>query len=162
MDEFENRTYPLQEHMGFQHRSWTIERIGWLVMSAVLVVALTGAFGGGVVSRTTIGQPPLSVQYDRFQRITKLARFIVHLGGPETERRLTLGPAFQAHYEVSDIQPHPLRSTSGSDGLDLSFAAGASELTIVIWAHPRRFGPIKFAVAGAGAQPLELSPFVYP
>jgi hypothetical protein len=162
MEEQQSRVYPIQEHMSFQRRSWTIERVGWLVMLGILALALAGLFGGGALSRQTIGQSPLSVEYDRFQRITKLARFTIRLGGSETERRLTLGPAFQSHYEVSDIQPQPLRSSAGADGLDMQFAAGAGELSVVIWAHPRKFGSVKFTVSGAAAQPLELSPFVYP
>ena len=30
MDELASRKYPVREHMGFQRRLWTIERIGWL------------------------------------------------------------------------------------------------------------------------------------
>jgi hypothetical protein len=45
MDELASREYPVREHMGFQRRMWVIERIGWLVLAAITLLALLGLFG---------------------------------------------------------------------------------------------------------------------
>ena len=37
----------LDEHIGFQRRSWRVQRIGQIVVVLVVLAALAGLFGGG-------------------------------------------------------------------------------------------------------------------
>ncbi len=79
------------------------------------------------------------------------------------EASLTLSPAFADNFQISDIEPRPLRSTAGPGGLEFVFhAPAAGELSLVIWAHPRSFGFFDlFAAAGAGGR-VPFSILVYP
>ncbi len=58
MREMESRDYPIREHMVFQGRWWAIERIGWVVLSLILLAALAGFLGDGRTSERTVGQGP--------------------------------------------------------------------------------------------------------
>lgn len=162
MSELQSRHYPIQEDMKFQRRSWTIERLGWIALGLFLLIALAGFLGDGRTSERTVGKPPFTVQYDRFQRLTKEARYIVQIdGGGAGERQLLFDPGFQRDYEIASIEPRPARSSAGPDGLDLRFDAPAGGLKVVIWTHPRRFGTANVTLR-SGGDSVSLWSLVYP
>jgi len=160
MQELQSRSYPIREDMAFQRTSWVVERAGWIVLTLLLIAALAGLFGHGWLSKQKIGNATLGVEFDRFQRISKVTSYIVSVksGG---EPKLTLGRKFQTAYEVIDVEPHPVRSSAGERGLELQFASAGDNLRAVIWARPRSFGRMRFSIASDGA-PLTVRAFVYP
>jgi len=164
MDEFASRNLPIREDMRFQRRSWIVERVGWWVLVLLALIALSGAFGIGPLSWQTARSGSLTVEYERFQRITRLARFTFNISGQTgSESRLHLSEAFQKNFEVSDIQPQPARSSSGPDGLDLTFATdGANAARIVVWAHSRRYGVSDITARVGSEAPASFWVFVYP
>jgi hypothetical protein len=164
MDEFASRQVPIKEDMRFQRRSWIVERIGWSVLVLLALIGLSGAFGIGPLSWQTAQGGSLSVEYERFQRITRLARFTFEVKAQtEPELRLHLSRAFQQEFEISKIQPEPTRSTAGADGMDLTFPTdGANAARIVIWAHSRRYGTTDIAARVGNEAPVSFWVFVYP
>jgi len=164
MDEFASRQAPVQENMRFQRRSWIVERVGWSILVVLALIGLSGAFGIGPLSWQTASGGSLKVEYERFQRITRLARFTFEVSaqsGPEL--RLHLNKPFQQDFEVSNIQPQPTHSAAGADGMDLFFGnAGAGAARIVIWAHSRRYGKSDLVARVGDEAPLPFWVFVYP
>src|SRR3954451_20711661 len=102
------RTYPVREDMRFQSMTWTLERVAWALLALVPLAALTGVFAHGPLSRQTAQAPnsAFSVDYERFQRNTVQARFVVHMPSAEADEvRLRLCPDFQRIYEIQSTQP---------------------------------------------------------
>ncbi len=164
MDEFASRGYPVNEDMRFQRRSWVVERAGWLVLAAITLAGLSGIFGNGPASWQRITAGPLTVEYERFQRATRTSAFVFTITAAEgAESVLRLGAPFQKAFEISSIEPRPLRSRAGPDGLALTFAAKAGAPSqIVIWARSRRYGLSAITAAADGSAPLSSWVFVYP
>jgi hypothetical protein len=162
MDELASRKYPVGEHMRFQRRMWVIERIGWLVLALIVVLALLGLFGSGVLSKSRVSAGSLTIDYARFERATRSTRFTFHFAAsPNNQRRLRLNRPFLGDYEISSIQPPPARSSA--DGLDLTFAAPAGRAAdVVIWAHPHSYGTMQLEARADDEPPLKFSVFVYP
>jgi hypothetical protein len=148
--------------MRFQRRTWLIERIGWLVLALIVLLALLGLFGSGFLSKRSVGAGALTIHYERFQRATRLVQFTFHFApSPRSERRLRLNAAFQKTYEVSSIQPPPARSNA--DGVNLTFAVPVGgPADVVIWAHPRAYGTTQIEIRADDEPPLTFSAFVYP
>jgi hypothetical protein len=162
MDELASRKYPVREHMRFQRRLWVIERIGWLVLALIVLLALLGLFGSGVLSKSSVGAGSLTVDYARFERATRATRFTFHFAASQGgERRLRLNRTFQRDYEIGSIQPPPARSSA--DGIDLTFGVPAGRpADVVIWAHPHSYGTMHFEARADDEPPLKFSVFVYP
>jgi hypothetical protein len=59
----------------FQRRVWRVQRIGWLIIAAVIVAALLGVFGGGPLSRAAVQGDGLRLEYERFARLQQSTRF---------------------------------------------------------------------------------------
>jgi hypothetical protein len=166
LDERQDRQHPVPEDMRFQHRTWIVERVSWLALGLLVCVALAGLFGQGPLSRATAstGEQGIAVDYERFQRITRIARFEIRMAPFDSQdATLRLSRQFQESYEVSSIQPWPLRSTAGPETLELAFARPASgDLLVTIWAHPRRYGLMRVQASGDRGGPVQLPIIVYP
>jgi hypothetical protein len=157
----DTRDWPIREDIAFQARVWTAQRAAWIGFVLIPLLALSGVFAHGVLSeRTAGGVPPMSVDYEAFQRVTDLTRFVIHVA-PAGSSELRLGAPFQQTYEIESLTPQPARSTAGDDGLRMTFDHPGGPLSVVIWARPRRFGRLAFS-ADSGGTPLTLNILVYP
>jgi hypothetical protein len=157
MDELASRQYPVQEHMAFQRRMWIVQRIGWVMLGVISLAAL-------FLSKRTATGAGMSVEYERFERATRRASFVFRFAASaNTERRLHLNRAFQEGFEISSIQPPPLRSSVDADGIDLTFAVTPSVANqIVIWARPHRYGTVGIEARVDDTLPVDLRVFIYP
>jgi hypothetical protein len=164
MREQDSRNYPVREDMRLQAAFWAWERATWAVIIAILLIALTGLFAHGPLSQKTMADGALSLTYERFQRVTALTRLSARISVPHgDEASLTLSPPFPDRFQIADIEPRPLRSSAGSRGLELVFAAPSEgELSILIWAHPRSFGIFDLAAAADPEGRVAFSILVYP
>jgi hypothetical protein len=159
------RTYPVREDMRFQTMTWTLERVAWALLALVPLAALTGVFSHGPLSWQTAQAPnsAFSVEYERFQRITVQARFVVRMPPAEADEvRLRLSPVFQLSYDIQSVQPEPARSSAGADGLDLYFLPAEGDLAVVIWATPRDFGSFHIQAKTDLSEAGELPVLIYP
>jgi hypothetical protein len=65
----------VNEDLTFQRRSWVMQRVGWVVMTLVMLAALVGLFGGagalGGEAQASSEDAAVSVSYERFLRFMK-------------------------------------------------------------------------------------------
>ena len=56
------------ENMRFQQKEWLFQRIGWALMLLLIVAAMLGLTGPGLLSNVTLGDEnsPVRIQYNRF------------------------------------------------------------------------------------------------
>jgi hypothetical protein len=65
MRERDSRDYPVLENMRLQNAFWAWERTTWVVLTIILLSALTGLFAHGPLSERTVGDAGLSLTYER-------------------------------------------------------------------------------------------------
>src|SRR4029453_17543698 len=56
------RSLQIRENITFAHRQWVVQRVAWVGIAALLVLALLGAFGKGPLSHATAGAGPLQIE----------------------------------------------------------------------------------------------------
>lgn len=153
----------VSDNMRFQERVWLARRIGWGLLACVMVLALAGAFGHGAVSAAREQAATLNVEYERMQRRGAKTHFVLTLPKQtEDEVWLRFGPAFHDIYEIESVQPPPMRSHIGRDGLSLYFDTfDPDDLRVVIRARPRRFGAVTAEVVRPPTA-LQLPVFIFP
>ena len=165
MREADRPQRPVFEDVHFQDISWTLQRVGWIAVALIAVLALTGVFSHGFFSNAVARQDglPLSIKYERFQRMTASYRFYIATpASAEEEVRLIFNKAFSDLYEIDSIQPQPARSNSINGGLVLAFdAVDRGGFNAVVWARPRSFGYAPLEI-GTPRGALTLPVFVYP
>ena len=117
----------------FDRRQWKVERVGWLAMVLVLVLALLGIFGGGgPLMNATERSGDFEVRYNRMIRVFGPTTIEAKIPVNGNEARLTVDPAFVRHMAVERVSPEPDSTESGPDGVTYVFPvqSGTSEVEV--------------------------------
>ncbi len=140
MREQEERHHPIDENMRVQRATWAAERVAWALWFLLIAATLAGFASNGPASEAGMTGPhALAVSYERFQRLTRLARFTLRAGaGPSDEVTLRLDAKFAHRYVIEAIEPPPTRARGGKDVLELAFAPVKGEASGHISIIPRR------------------------
>ncbi|MEI2784358.1 MAG: hypothetical protein V9E82_01450 [Candidatus Nanopelagicales bacterium] len=145
----------LDENVTFRRREWRVERIGWLLVTAVFVVALVGGFGYGPVSSVEVMAGDADVQYTRI--VHRENDDDLRVNGPGTTIRLT-GDWVQA-VDIEQVVPEPESMAADADSMTMEFAKAGLHVNISYRAQ--QLGPLTGAVHLEG-QSFELQQVVLP
>jgi hypothetical protein len=164
MREQDSRSYPVREEMRLQYAFWAWERATWVAIAVVVLLALSGLFAHGPLSKRTVKDGALSLTYERFQRATAVASLAATISAPTADKvNLRLDPSFSDNFQIADIEPRPSSSTAGPRGLELVFRAPTEgDLAVVIWATPRSFGLFDLNATADPQGQVAFSILVYP
>lgn len=119
--------FEIDQDLRFQDREWKIQRLGWVAILLLVVLALLGLFGTGPLSTATASDAdgPLSVDYQRFIRHGGRTTLTIRVGndylaGNEVEVSLT--DTYLDGVEVQQITPQPQEVRAGDGELIYVFA----------------------------------------
>jgi hypothetical protein len=159
----------VHEDLTFENRQWGAERVGWLVMLAVVIAALLGAFGRGPLSKKSrqASDASLSIDYDRFGRLEAQTDVKLHIAEgavSDGELRLWLDRAYLAKFEIREINPEPERIDLSTDRATLVYRVSGQKgpLNVNLNLEPIEMGAVKGAVGVEGSAPVDFDQFVYP
>jgi hypothetical protein len=165
------RTHDLEidQDLAFQRRSWTVQRVGWVVIGVLLVLALAGLLGSGPLSRQQVELPGLlRLEYERFTRYQTPHTLTVRLQPGATsaaEARVWVDRRYLEGTKVEAITPSPLRVEAAADRLVYIFAMSrpGDPVTIAFTLQSEELGPRSGRVGLGGAGPVApFRQFVYP
>lgn len=152
-----------------QRHHWIAERVGWTVITLVILAALLGLFGSGWLSEASVGTPDgaLRLEYSRFARFLAPTKLRLHLG-PDVIHKGTVSISLNRDYieaaQIQRILPPPDAVEAGADRLTyvlrISDAGGPTAVTIHL--EPDRFGSLSGQIGLAGHEPLRFDQFIYP
>lgn len=158
----------IDQDLAFQRREWLVQRIAWIVLFAVVGLALAGLFGHGPVSSTssTSDDGRLRVEHPRFLRSTMPAELVV-----EADAALAVDGAFEVEittdyvhaFEVEVVNPTPkeVQVLDGALRYVFTRAEAPADLRAVFHTRVRDVGPIEGVVTVSG-RAVRVSQFVYP
>jgi hypothetical protein len=154
----------IEQQLEVQEASWRLQRIGWVGMVLLLVVALAGGFGRGPWSRARVGAPGgLEVDYGRFERRTQEARLVVRLGPqPAGLVRLWIDGDYLARQPLQNMLPQPERMALSSGRLILDLRVSGDRPEIRIDTRPERFGRQRGRLGLLDGPEVAFEQFVYP
>jgi hypothetical protein len=159
----------LKQDLEFERLSWSVERVGWVVIAVVALAALAGLFGPGPLSRTTIGEPggTLWLEYARFGRLGAPLTLRVHAApntGRQTALRLWLSRDYMERVQVEQVTPQPEQVEAGSERLTYTFPlAESSRSTAVTFSLKMdQFGRQRGCIGIVDGPTLCFRQFTYP
>lgn len=164
-----NRDFQLNEDEAFVRKQYVVQRIGWVLMAALVIAALMGAFGRGPLSHKTAhsADRSLSVEYDRFCR--SQAQTELKLTASENSvtggtLRLGLDRKYMSTFEVVDINPRPERTDLSSEHATLVYRVPkhGGPLVVKLILEPTEPGWLEAAAGIEGKDRIVFKQFVYP
>jgi hypothetical protein len=136
----------VDEDLEFQRKSWTAERVGWVVMALFVLAAAAGLLGSGPLGHATAGVPGvMAVDYERFARLETSETLTIRLEPaaiPARTVRLSLSREFLDGSKVVSILPAPERVESAAGRLVFVFAVAEPRTPMVVTfnVEPQQFG----------------------
>ncbi len=162
----------VSENLKFLSRAWAAQRVGWVVMAAVVIAALLGLFGGtgsvGSEAKATSEDAVVSVSYERFLRFMKPTTLEIQLGqeaGKEAKVSIWLDRRYLDSLQVQQITPQPSSAKAGLERLTYVFEVDDPNGTTAVrfdLLPEQRIGPLKGVVGIDGGKPVNFEQFVYP
>ena len=118
----------IEADRAFQERWWRVERVGWVLMALLVVVAAIGLTGGGgSLSRAQLDASGATIDYPRIGRWQSPE--VVTISIPSAAPGLVdvlLPGNFLEVYTVESVSPQPYSVMSTPDGQVFTFELGGS------------------------------------
>ena len=158
----------LDEELPFQRRQWRIERIGWVVMTVLIVYALAGGLGGGgplssAESVATDGSA--RVRYEKFARQLSPNNVDITVSqSPDgSPAQLHISGSYLRSMTVKSITPEPDTTTVADQGYTFAFKRlpGVTETKIQLQTEPQQMGTVEGWLVINGEK-LAIKQFVFP
>jgi len=138
----------INQDLPFQTRQWNIQRVGWAIMTLLIVAALLGVFGSGPLSSTTAGDnETVAVHYERFIRHTGEGDITIAVAAsqaPADEVELRVEASWLDAVQILSISPEPAEFLAGDDSHVYVFTVDEPErpFAVNIRYTPREMGRI--------------------
>ena len=159
----------IHQDLTHQRRLWTIERVGWAVMAALVLAGFLGLFGSGPLSHVTVGgeSDPIRLVLNRYARLEVPTRLQVYLS-PEatrTERaKIWLGMSYLDCVRVRSIVPEPDHVEAGTHRYLYTFRITEPGHPTLVTFHvnPDQVGILHGDIGIDGQEPLRFWQMAYP
>ncbi|MGQ0811894.1 MAG: hypothetical protein ACT4OO_11820 [Nitrospiraceae bacterium] len=161
------RDIDLNDDMDFQRRTWKVQRMGWAFIALILLAAMLGVMGAGLLSRTTVGDAggTTSVDYERFGRIESPMVLRVHARSSEDGRvHVWFDQEYLAHVQLERVVPEPEAGLTTSERVGFVFQAAAPSQLVTVTFHMKMLqsGRVSGHIGTAEPVSLRIQHFIYP
>jgi hypothetical protein len=166
----EQGSLEIEQELPYQRRAWRRQRIEWALLTLVLLAAVLGLFGRGLLSAVEAGDraAPVWLEYERFARAqaeTNNLRFhLAPTAASDGRVRLWLSRAYLEHVRVLQVVPEPQTVEASADRYIYVFNAPDLRAPTVVTFNldPESLGRLN-GQAGLDAGPaFEFRQFIYP
>lgn len=150
----------IDEDIDLHIKSWTVQRIGWAFMLAVIVLALLGLFGNGVLSERNIVADSTTLIYERFARYENNTPIEVEALNAAGSLTVKFSPAFGEWFKVEQINPEPVEQRVDDGSTVYTFKSGG-KAHATFYVSPRKQGQLEYSVR-VNAHDFHPATFIYP
>src|SRR5688500_14447045 len=97
----------IEEDLNLHIKGWILQRAGWGFMLLILISAVLGLFGNGILSENVIIKEGSSVLFERFTRRNNEAEMEIISQHSSGIIEVCLSPRFTESFKVENIIPEP-------------------------------------------------------
>ena len=146
------------DDLRFTRSSWAYERVGWVLLAALLLAGLLGLLGPGPLSHAT-ADGPVTVEYERFARLENEGELRVRLR--DGARSLWVENRYLDGVRILGVRPEPARVTAEPGWTVFTFAA-TEDVDARLDVEHRRMGRARGRFGTSPDRTVEIRQFVYP
>lgn len=124
----------ISENYNFQRRLWVIERVTWVVMLALLILAALGFAGNdGPLNTVTAANKKISVEYQpRVNRVQPVTFSVTLRDISSTTAKVLISRDFMNNFQVQHITPEPDSVQTSDKMLVYSFTPASNAKSMAI------------------------------
>jgi hypothetical protein len=149
----------LKEEQDLHEKGWVIQRVGWVIMFAIVLAGALGLFGEGLISKQKSSNEAVSVEFERFFRYE--AEMDIRIQSSEHIASVTLPQQYIKNFRTLRFEPEPENTTTINDGVVYNFLPGNNRI-LTIYLDPKSYGTISGTLKVNGTSNFNLNHFIYP
>lgn len=149
---------PIEEDLDLHEKGWVVQRVGWVLMLAIMLFTGLGLFGEGVLSKRSPEIGTNKITYDRFGRYEKEMEIMVE--AKENIKTISLPQDYLKHFHIVRIVPEPVNNQAVGSDVQYNFLGDQNKL-ISLYIKPEDFGSLS-GVFKVNDQAIQLNQFIYP
>jgi len=127
----------LNQDLDVQHKTWILQRIGWIGMALIILAAFTIYAAAATSRRIYEPEKPklFRLEYDRFGRYGSESLLRLDLTAEATQSHhviVWMDRTFWTSHVVEQIAPEPISSSIGPGGFLYTFDIGAPNVPAIV------------------------------
>ncbi|OQP62250.1 hypothetical protein [Niastella populi] len=150
----------LDENLHQHKKGWIIQKTGWAVLYAGLILAALGLFGTGVMSYRTQARNGNSIKYERFLRYESEAEMTFDIAEVEDTITLQIPQYYMEYIHLQSITPLPLGNQT-IDGQTTYFFKGRGTASIHCGLMAKKAGSVTSTIV-VNKTPFTITHQIYP
>ena len=162
------RPIDLKEDQRFTRGSWRFERAGWIAIGALVIAAVLGLTGPGLLSDVSRRDEavPFEVRYTRFPHFQTGHALRVRLlpASGSSTFEIWIDEEYRRTIDIDQVEPEPARITldHGRSVYAFNTTPGPGPREVVFRVVPRTIGRVKGRLGIRRDDGVALSQFVFP
>jgi hypothetical protein len=151
------------QDLSFQHRQYYVQRVGWGIGALLLVLALFGLFGDGLLSHAHAANSAFRIEYERILRRNNSSPLELEITPKGEETRVAFEAIYLQAFTIDSILPAPDRSYAAASDIVYVFRTQAqtTPVRITFLQSARNPGTLHGQIRAQGAE-LQIDQFVLP
>jgi hypothetical protein len=150
----------LDEDIPLASKSYPIQRIGWFILYAFILLALLGLFGKGILSEKHITVEGKEVRYEKFGRNQMPMNLELFIPNIKDSITISIPQEYFKYVQLRSVNPEPTTQQIKEQSYNFTFK-GTGELRAYVEIEPKLFGKIHFTIT-AGQTQIPLTQYFYP
>jgi hypothetical protein len=150
----------MDEALALHETGWKVQRVGWICFMLIIVLALLGLFGNGVLSRQKSETGGNMIEYERFGRYESSTTLHIVARTVDGKAVVRIPQHYLQHFELERIIPSPVAEGVHNGYCVYSFTADES-MHILLYGMLKRRGSLEADVK-VNNTALKVSQFIFP
>lgn len=125
------RELQVAQDLRFQNRMWRVQRVGWVVLAAVVAMAMLGLLGDGPLSEASAhASDDLEVRYGWVERHRSPSSLVIWVSTDNAEKgkvEVWLNRDFTDALRIEGVTPEPESVETGASRVTYTFEVDESE-----------------------------------
>lgn len=150
----------LDENIEVQKKGWMIQRVGWILMAVLVILAAFGFFGDGMISKKYVQSGDQKFEYQQYSRFESRMELKFDLHSNSNQNIISFPVSYLEKFRVESILPDPKQNFSNSNRINYVFD-GKGALKIIFYLIPQNIGRLDADVL-VNDQRFNFNHFIYP
>jgi hypothetical protein len=150
----------INEEIELHKTSWKVQRVGWALLYAFLLLAALGMFGEGWFSKRTAQAPQATIKYERYFRYEGRMELKINAVGEGNTTLISFPNEYLTNFQVETIVPEPKESFISGGRVHYLFTS-QGPVDVVFYLAPQSFGSFR-AQVGVNKNLVEINHFIFP
>ena len=153
-------TIEMDESLNLHKTGWTVQRIGWTFFFLIVILAMLGVFGNGILSHRKTETAGNMLEYERYGRFESSTNLHFVAGSVNGQAVLYIPQLYLQDFELEHITPEPDRQMAVNGDYAYFFQADAP-VHILMRGMPKKRGAMEAVVRINNTQ-FTLSQYIFP